>query len=100
MPCHHKLEVYLDAYIEAAGIGTDRKGPLFRRQAEQVSEAIEDYRNRRRINRACICLTGVSRAGEVRRGRRSTGYRIICPSIASRSFAPNRADTVTRRLIG
>jgi integrase len=30
MPCHHKLEVYLDAYIEAAGIGGDRKGPLFR----------------------------------------------------------------------
>jgi site-specific recombinase XerD len=30
MPCHHKLEVYLDAYIEAAGIEDDRKGPLFR----------------------------------------------------------------------
>ena len=30
MPCHHKLEEYLDAYIKAAGIGEDRKGPLFR----------------------------------------------------------------------
>src|ERR1700687_496573 len=30
MPCHHKLEVYLDAYIEAAGIEGDRKEPLFR----------------------------------------------------------------------
>jgi integrase/recombinase XerD len=30
MPCHHTLEEYLDAYIEAAGIGTDRKGLLFR----------------------------------------------------------------------
>jgi integrase/recombinase XerD len=30
MPCHHKLEAYLDAYIDAAGIGGDRKGPLFR----------------------------------------------------------------------
>ena len=30
MPCHHKLESYLDAYIEAAGIAADRKGPLFR----------------------------------------------------------------------
>ena len=29
MPCHHKLESYLDAYIEAAGIGAARKGPLF-----------------------------------------------------------------------
>lgn len=30
MPCHHKLESYLDAYIKDAGIGDDRKGPLFR----------------------------------------------------------------------
>ena len=30
MPCHHKLEAYLDAYIGAAGIVDDRKGPLFR----------------------------------------------------------------------
>ena len=30
MPCHHKLETYLDAYINIAGIGADRKGPLFR----------------------------------------------------------------------
>jgi site-specific recombinase XerD len=30
MPCHHTLEEYLDAYIKAAGIAGDRKGPLFR----------------------------------------------------------------------
>ncbi|HUB33642.1 MAG TPA: tyrosine-type recombinase/integrase [Bryobacteraceae bacterium] len=30
MPCHHKLEEYLDAYIKAASIADDRKGPLFR----------------------------------------------------------------------
>jgi len=30
MPCHHKLEEYLDAYIRNAGIESDRKGPLFR----------------------------------------------------------------------
>ena len=30
MPCHHKLEAYLDAYIDAAAIGGDRQGPLFR----------------------------------------------------------------------
>jgi integrase/recombinase XerD len=29
MGCHHKLEQYLDEYIEAAGIAADRKGPLF-----------------------------------------------------------------------
>jgi site-specific recombinase XerD len=30
MPCHHSLEEYLDAYVEAACAGRDRKGPLFR----------------------------------------------------------------------
>jgi site-specific recombinase XerD len=30
MPCHHKLEDYLDTYIDAAGIRAYRKGPLFR----------------------------------------------------------------------
>jgi site-specific recombinase XerD len=30
MPCHHNLDAYLSAYIDAAGIGSDRKGPLFR----------------------------------------------------------------------
>jgi integrase/recombinase XerD len=29
-PCHHKLEVYLDEYIAAAGIAEDKHGPLFR----------------------------------------------------------------------
>lgn len=30
MPCHHNLEAYLEAYIEGAGIGGDKKGYLFR----------------------------------------------------------------------
>jgi site-specific recombinase XerD len=30
MPCHHKLEEFLDAYVKTAGIKGDRKGPLFR----------------------------------------------------------------------
>lgn len=30
MGCHHKLEQYLDEYIAAAGIGEDKKSPLFR----------------------------------------------------------------------
>lgn len=30
MPCHHKLEAYLDEYLAAAGGKADRKGPLFR----------------------------------------------------------------------
>lgn len=30
LPCHHNLDQYLEAYIEAAGIGDEKKGPLFR----------------------------------------------------------------------
>jgi site-specific recombinase XerD len=30
VPAHHNAEAYLDAYIEAAGISEDPKGPLFR----------------------------------------------------------------------
>jgi integrase len=33
MPAHHTLQEYLDAYLEAAGIAADRKGPLFRSAA-------------------------------------------------------------------
>ncbi len=30
VPAHHKAEAYMDAYLEAAGIAADPKGPLFR----------------------------------------------------------------------
>jgi site-specific recombinase XerD len=30
MPAHHNLEAYVDAYVEAAKIAEDKKGPLFR----------------------------------------------------------------------
>jgi integrase len=30
VPAHHSAEKYLDAYLEAAGIGGDASGPLFR----------------------------------------------------------------------
>jgi len=41
MPCHHNLEDYLRDYIQAAGIGDERKTPLFRiidRQSKQLSD--------------------------------------------------------------
>jgi hypothetical protein len=38
MPCHHKLEQYLDAYIKAAGVADDRKGALFRSAIRQDEE--------------------------------------------------------------
>jgi site-specific recombinase XerD len=30
VPAHHNAEAYIDAYLEAAGIAGDKKGPLFR----------------------------------------------------------------------
>ena len=30
MPCHHNLESYLHAYINACELASDPKGPLFR----------------------------------------------------------------------
>jgi len=45
MPAHHCLEEYLDAYIEAAGIGDQKKSPLFRSMRGRV-DRISDARMR------------------------------------------------------
>lgn len=44
VPAHHNAETYLDAYIEAAGIASDRKAPLFRsidRERKMTSRPID-----------------------------------------------------------
>jgi integrase/recombinase XerD len=40
VPCHHNLATYLDAWIDAAGIAPDKKGPLFRaiRKGNKLTE--------------------------------------------------------------
>jgi len=38
MPCHHKLEFYLDEYLKAADIGEDRKTPLFLSAIEERTQ--------------------------------------------------------------
>ena len=38
MPAHHNLEAYIDAYVEAAGIAEDKKGPLFRTAPRRKGE--------------------------------------------------------------
>jgi integrase/recombinase XerD len=40
VPCHHNLTEYLDAWIEPAKIGDDKKGPLFRaiRKGNRLTE--------------------------------------------------------------
>ena len=41
MPCHHNLEAYLDAYIEAAKIGEAKKAALFRSARGRTGELTE-----------------------------------------------------------
>lgn len=43
MPAHHRLEEFLDAYIDRAGIAGDPEGPLFRawRNGELVGRALD-----------------------------------------------------------
>ena len=38
MPTHHNLDHYLEEYVAAAGIGQDRKGPLFRTTRGRTGE--------------------------------------------------------------
>jgi len=46
MPAHHTLEAYLDAYLEAAGIRDDAKGPLFRSAVGRTGELTAKPMNR------------------------------------------------------
>ena len=62
MPAHHTLEGYLDAYIQAAGIADDTKGPLFRTAPGTNSGLTRNYMQtadvwrmiRRRLKKAGI----------------------------------------------
>ncbi|MEN6373393.1 MAG: tyrosine-type recombinase/integrase [Smithella sp.] len=42
MPCHHNLEEYLHAYMEAAGIVADKKGLLFRTACRRTGKLTEN----------------------------------------------------------
>jgi len=42
MPCHHKLEEYLHAYMEAAGIAADTKDYLFRTACRRTGKLTEN----------------------------------------------------------
>ena len=41
MPCHHNLEAYVDAYLQAAGILDAKKSPLFRSARGRTDELTE-----------------------------------------------------------
>jgi hypothetical protein len=63
VPAHHNLEGYLDAYLEAAGIGEAKKTPLFRAARGRTGVLTESPMNRvdvyrvirRRARDAVIC---------------------------------------------
>ena len=42
VPAHHTAQAYVDAYLEAAGIGEDRRGPLFRSCKPGRRDALQD----------------------------------------------------------
>jgi integrase len=46
VPCHHNLAAYLDAWIDAAGIAVDKKGPLFRAIRKETSLPKTRWRQR------------------------------------------------------
>ena len=47
MPAHHKLEEFMDAYIEAAGIAEEKKSPLFRAAIGRTGKLKETAWHRR-----------------------------------------------------
>src|SRR5712691_12617717 len=53
MPAHHKLEIYIDEYIGAAGIRDDGKAPLFRTAVGRTDRL--SYRAMHRIDRTAWC---------------------------------------------
>jgi len=48
LPCHHNLEQYLREYLDAAGIGDDRRSPLFRAMDRQTRRLSDTRLNRQR----------------------------------------------------
>jgi site-specific recombinase XerC len=64
MPCHHKLECYLDEYIQATGIEKDRKGPLFRSGLGKTQKLSDRPMSR---SDAWAMVAGVAKIQESRR---------------------------------
>jgi integrase/recombinase XerD len=47
VPAHHNAEAYLDAYLDASGIASDRKSPLFRSAAGKTGQLTTKQLHRR-----------------------------------------------------
>jgi site-specific recombinase XerD len=66
MPAHHLLEAYLDAYIGAAGIGTEKNSPLFRTLGGRGRKQLTAERMTRQDARRMI-VRRASKAGIITR---------------------------------
>lgn len=58
VPAHHNAEAYVDAYLEAAGIGDDKRGPLFR-----TTRGRSGILTRNRMPERCLAIDLPSRSG-------------------------------------
>ena len=62
MPCHHRLEEYLHAYLVVTGIDSDPKGPLFRtigRGTDQLSSTAIPQANAHAMVRRRALAAGI-----------------------------------------
>jgi site-specific recombinase XerD len=76
MPCHHTLGEWLDAYIEAAGIEADRRGPLFRTAEGRTG----------RLTATAMTQPDVYRMIQKRAGAAGVATRIGCHSWRARGI--------------
>jgi len=60
MPCHHRLEDHLDAYIEAAGLHGDRADPNAARLAERLQTTYMRLRQRLGRRKPSAAQAGLS----------------------------------------
>jgi len=76
MPCHHNLKDWLPAYVEAAGIGEDKDGPLFRtvdRKTRQLGSTRLDRQRAWAMVKRRAAKAGIGTSGICNRTFRGTG---------------------------
>jgi site-specific recombinase XerD len=103
MPCHHNLEEYLQAYVEAARISEDPKGSLFRSSPGWSGELTENpisqsdaYRMIQRRRRAAGIKTKTGNHSF--RGTGITEYLLNGGTLESAQRMANHGDPRTTRL--
>ena len=103
MPCHHKLEEYLAAYLEGAGLRGDPKGPLFRtigRGTRQLTQTVLPQGNAYAMIRRRAAAAGI----ETKLGNHSfratgiTAYLKNGGTLEKAAAMANHASTRTTQL--